>query len=152
MVTDILTEGKMTVSHESGEDLDGVELGGEFLSLLRELLVVFLSPPSRHVAFSVEKTSLVIETVAHLVADDNSDSTVVHGLVSVGVEERRLKDSSGEADFVGGGIVISVHGLRRHSPPFTVSGLSEVSHIVGGIPGAGCAEVVVVALRRIDLE
>jgi hypothetical protein len=34
----------------------------------------------------------------HLVADDGADRAVVHGIVGVGIEERRLQDAGREVD------------------------------------------------------
>ncbi len=88
--------------------------------------------------------------MGHLVADHHSDSAVVDGVVGVGVEERRLKDGSREADLVGRRVVVGVDGLRRHSPFGLVGRLAEFGHIVGCVPGTGGAEVLVVALLRVD--
>ncbi len=49
---------------------------------------------------SVELRALVIEAVTHLVSDDRAHPAVIHGVVSVRIEERRLHDSGRKYDLV----------------------------------------------------
>ena len=93
-------------------------------------------PPIIHIAVFVEQTSLVIKAVSHFVTDYHAYCPIINCIISIGIEEWRLKYGSGEADFVGGGIEISVHHLRRHAPFAFVGGFAEFVHIVGNMPDA----------------
>ena len=152
MVSDVLTEGELAVGMDSRDDLYLVELGHKHLRLGVELLGVLRRPPVGHIPVLVEQAALVVESVGHLVTDHDSDSSIVDSIVSIGVEERRLKDGSREADLVGRRVVVGVDGLRRHAPFGLVGRLAEFGHIVGCVPGTGGAEVLVVALLRVDVK
>ena len=80
---------------------------------------------------SIELGALVVEAVGHFVADDGAHAAVVDGIVRLGVEERRLKDSGGENDFVHQRIVIGVDGGRRHAPFVAVDGLADLGEVAG---------------------
>ena len=88
----------LTCSPASG--LNGVVLLDEHLRALLELLASASRPPVAQVAVAVELAALVVEAVADLVADHGADRAVVHRVVGVGVEERRLEDRGGEDDLV----------------------------------------------------
>ena len=133
-------------------DLNLIELSDKHLSLGVELHGILRRPPVGHITVFVEESSLVVESVGHLVADHDSDSAIVDSVVSVSVEERWLKDGRREADLVGRRVIVGVDGLRRHSPFGLVGRLAEFGHIVGRVPGAGGTEVLVVALLRVDVE
>ena len=61
----------------------------------------------------------------------HTDSTVVGGIVGIELEERRLQDCCGEANLVGGGVVVGIHGLRSHAPLVLVDGLVDFAeHVV----------------------
>ena len=60
--------------------------------------------------------ALVVEAVADLMADHRADAAIIHRIVGLGIEERRLQDGGGKDDLVEGGIVIGVDGGRRHAP------------------------------------
>ena len=60
--------------------------------------------------------------MTHLVADDATDGTIVHGIVGSGVEERWLQDGCREADLVGRGVIVGIDGLRCHEPLHLVYG------------------------------
>ena len=84
--------------------------------------------------------------MGHLVADHNADSAIVHRLVGIRIEERRLKDGCREADFVGCRIVVGIHRLRSHPPFGTVCLLAKLGLVVLDEPPAGGKNVVVVAV------
>ena len=65
--------------------------------------------------------------------DYHTDGTIVECLVGLGIEEWILKNSGWEADFVGGWVVIGVHGLRSHEPLFLIHWLTCLLgyHLVG---------------------
>ena len=131
MVSDILSEGELTVSHKSGlavfggQNLNRAELVRKNLCLRLELGVIISCPPPGHVTLAVKQTTLVVETMGHLVTDHDTDATIVDSVVSIRVEERRLENSGREADLVGAWIVISVDSLRRHSPLGPVGGFAK---------------------------
>ena len=54
-------------------------------------------PPVVQVAFGVELAALVVEAVRQLVPDHHADAAVVHGVVHLVVEERRLQDAGRES-------------------------------------------------------
>ena len=54
--------------------------------------------------------------MCHFMTDNNSDSTVIHCIISIHIKEWRLQDSCREADFIGCRVVISINGLRSHQP------------------------------------
>ena len=146
MVADVLAEGDISVGHQAGKDLHLVELVCQDSCLLTELGIILVGPPVDHVSVLVEHTALVVESMAHLMSYHDTDRTVVDCIVSIGIEERRLKDGCGEADLVGGGIVIGIDSLRSHSPLCLVSRLADLVHVVLYIELAGSLEVLVVAL------
>ena len=152
MVGYVLTESEGAVGMDAGQDFDLVELVHQDGSLGLEGLIVLGSPPVGHVAVLVEQASLVVESMGHLVADHDSDGAVVDGVVSLGIEERRLEYACGEAYLVGSGIVVCIDGLGRHEPFLLVHGLAEIGEIVGHVPSGDSAHVLEVAQGRIDLE
>ena len=152
VVSDVLTEGELAVGVYARHDLNLVELGHKHLGLGVELLGILRRPPVGHIPVLVEESALVVESVGHLVTDHDSDSAVVDGVVRVSVEERRLEDRRREADLVRRRVIVGVDCLRRHSPFGLVGRLAEFGHIVGRVPGSGCAEILVVALLRVDVK
>ena len=85
-------------------------------------------------------------------ADHHADGAVVHGVVSLGVVERRLEDGCREADLVGRRVIVGVHRLGRHVPLVLIDRLAELRNIVGRIPEAGIHDVLEIALRRVDRQ
>ncbi len=94
-----------------------------------EFGAVIVGPPVDQVAVAVIFGTLVVETVADLMADDRPDAAVVGGVVGLGVEERRLQDRRGKDDLVHSGVVVGVDGLRRHEPLVAVDGTAELGQI-----------------------
>ena len=82
----------------------------------------------------------------------NAYGTVVHCVVGIGIIERRLQYACREADFVGGRVVICVHGLRTHSPLAPVHRLAQLGQVVGRIPAGGGETVLEVAQFRIYFQ
>ena len=67
----------------------------------------------------------------HLVTDYDTDRTVVHGIVSFRIEERRLQDGCRETDFVCRRVIISIYGLRAHPPTGSIDRFVYVrQHII----------------------
>ena len=95
-----------------------------------ELRPVLGRPPVREPPVAVVLAALVVEAVPDLVADDGADPAVVPGVVGVGVEEGRLEDGGREDDLVQAGVVVRVHGLRRHEPLLAVHRAAEFRQFV----------------------
>ncbi len=93
---------------------------------LIEALCIVGCPPVLQITGSIILATLIIETVSHLMTYHYTDSTIVERLVGLGVKERILEDTSREADFVGGRIVVGIHGLRSHVPLVSVDWLSSL--------------------------
>ena len=146
-VGDVLAKGEFAVDLVASH-VELVEQFGELGGALVELLGVFLSPPVVEVAHFVVLAALVVEAVGHLVTYHYADATVVDGIVSVHVEERRLKDGGGEHDFVHFGTVVSVDGLGRHEPFFLVDGLAETRHVDGVLKSDIVVEILEIRLVR----
>ena len=152
VVGDVLAEGQGAVGHQAGHNLHLVELVHQHLGLLHEGGAVLGGPPVVHIAVLVEQAALVVKAVGHLVTDHHADGAVVHGVVRIRVEERRLEDTGREADLVGRRVIVGVDRLRGHAPLGRVRRLAELGQVVRHVPGAGGAQVLVVAQGRIDGE
>ena len=126
VVGDILAQCKLAVCVEAGENLNLVEEVHDDLCALVELGCILVGPPVCEVTLLVELTALVVEAVGHLVADDNSDGTIVERVVLIHVKERVLEDTCREADLVCCGVVVCVHGLWCHVPLLAVNRLAPL--------------------------
>ena len=96
VVGDILAQREVTVGMNRIEHDDIVVLFGQNLGPLVELLGIFGRPPVVQVTILVVLTALVVESVSHLVTDNHTDSTVVHGIVGIEVKEGRLQNTGGQ--------------------------------------------------------
>src|SRR5262245_40394153 len=67
--------------------------------------------------------------MSYFVTDDRSDGAVVHGWICIRIEERRLKDCCRKSDLIHRRIVISVYGLRDHTPFCSVDRLVQTRHL-----------------------
>ena len=95
--------------------------------------------------------SRVVEAVGHLVADDGADAAVVHRVVGVGVEERRLQDPGREDDLVAERVVVGVHDVGGHRPLGPVHRRAELSELAAHLEGGGLQTVPDEA-RAVELE
>ena len=152
LVSDVLAQGEVAVGMLVLHDNDLVELCGKFLGSSLELLAVLLGPPVGHVAVLVEHAALVVKAVGHLVTDNHADSTKVGSIVGFHIKEGRLQDGSGEADLIGGGVVVGVHRLRCHAPFVLVNGLAHLVQVTARLIQAGGLNVVIQALAGIYLQ
>ena len=59
-------------------------------------------------------------------ADNHTYGSIVISIVGLHIEERRLKDTGREADFIGRRVIVSVHRLRSHVPFVTVDRLVQL--------------------------
>ena len=152
LVSYVFSESGSAVGHQSRLYLHLIELLHEPCSLCLECLGISLGPPIVHIPVFVEKASLVVETVGHLVRNHHSDGSVIHSVISIGIIERRLQYACREADFVGGRIVIGIDGLRTHSPLAPVHRLAQFGQIVGHIPAGSGNTVLIIAQLRVDFQ
>ena len=91
--------------------------------------------------------------MGHLVANHHTDGTVVAGVVGLGIEEGRLEDTRGEADFVGCGVIIGVDGLRGHEPFVAIDGFVDARFdVVAVAEAAGAHHVLVVRQALVNVE
>ena len=62
-------------------------------------------------------------------ADDSADRAVVHRVVCVRVEERRLQNACRKHDLVHVGVVIRIHRGRCHAPVSPVDRFADLLHV-----------------------
>ena len=101
MVCQVLAQCQLAVCLQSRKHFNVVEEVYHYLSTFVEAFSIACCPPVTQVTVLVELASLIIESMSHFVSDHNADSSIVEGIVSIHVEERILKNSGREADFVG---------------------------------------------------
>ena len=130
-VADVLAQGELAVDvvARSVGRLQRVVLRDELGRALLEGGPVVVGPPVVEVAVAVVLRALVVEAVADLVPDHRADRAVVHRVVGVEVEERRLQDRGREDDLVHPRVVVRVHRLRRHQPLGPVDRLAELGQV-----------------------
>ena len=97
-VGNILAHGQLADDMHARQRLISVDLPLILIEPSLEVLRIGGRPPVDQIAVQVELGPLVVELVAHLMADDRADPTIVYRRVSVGVEERRLQDRGREYD------------------------------------------------------
>ena len=91
--------------------------------------------------------------MTHLMSDHTTDGTIVHSIVGIWIEERRLQDSSREADFVGSGMIVGIDGLRRHVPLRLVNGLIHLTvQFIKGAPLSDIGQVLVERQALVNLQ
>ena len=126
-VTDVLAHRELAVDVHVVDRVDRVVLCTETRGAGIKRLRIVARPPIAEVAFAVGLAALVVEAVPDLVADHRADAAVIHGVVSVHVEERRLEDGRGKHDLVVRRVVVRVHRLRGHAPAGAVHRLAEAA-------------------------
>ena len=143
VVGDVFTAGEGAVAVQAGQYLDCVEETNHALGARFEVGHVLGRPPVAKIAFLVKLAALVVETVRHFVADHNTDRAVVGRIVGCGIEERRLQDAGGEANFVRRGVVVGVNSLRRHVPFVRIDGFVDAAgDFVGVIELGGATQIL----------
>ena len=108
---------------------------------------VLRRPPIAEIALRVELASLIVEAVAHLVADDGTDASVVHSVVRIGVEERRLENAGGKLDLIQGCAVRGIHRRRHHAPLRPIDGFAEPGPAALPIPFVRGSDVLIISAR-----
>src|SRR3989344_4048172 len=98
-VGDVFPEGEFAVDGLS-VDVEVIELLHQYRSFFIKTFLVFSSPPIFIVAVAVKECALVIKTVRHFVADDDTDCAVIDSVVTFVIEEGVLEDSGREDDFI----------------------------------------------------
>ena len=84
-------------------------------------------------------------------ADHGANRAVVHPVVSIRVEERRLQNAGRKHNLVHVRVVIRVHGRRRHAPIGAIDRLADLLQIAVGfkLSGTHCVQHVRAA---VDLQ
>ena len=78
-------------------------------------------------------------------------STIVEGIVSCGIKEWNLQNTSGKADFVRGRVIVCIHRLWCHVPVVTIDRFSCHVVYLPCIPEtAAFFHVFIIALRGVD--
>ena len=95
-----------------------------------EARAVLVGPPVALDAGGIRLRALVVEAVAHFVADHAADSAVVHRRIGAHVEERRLQDAGREHDLVERRVVVGVDRMRGHEPFVAVGPGAEAAILV----------------------
>ena len=90
LIGNVLAQSETSVGMNAVHNNDITILLSQTVGTLRKESGVFGCPPVTQIAFLVIVTSLVVKSVSHFVADHDTDSTIVHGIVSFRIEERRL--------------------------------------------------------------
>ena len=143
MVGNIFTAGEGAVAVQAGQYLNAVEETNHALGARLEVGLILRRPPVAKIAFLVKLAALVVETVCHFVADHDTDRAVVGGIVGYGIEERRLQDAGGEADFVRRGVVVGINGLRSHVPLVAIDGFVDAAgDFIGMIKLGGATQIL----------
>ena len=116
LVGDILAKSQLAIGMERIDDHNLVKLSLQFVCKRVKHFCIVLSPPVFHISIFVKLTSVVVKSMSHLMSDYNADCTIIVAVESVRREERSLKDTCREADFIGRRIVICIYCLRSHTP------------------------------------
>src|SRR5208282_3352411 len=103
----------------------GVLVGDAVAALVVGLSIIG-GPPVAQITVLVELAPLIVIAVDGLVPNHCASGRVVDRIVLGGIEERRLQNPRREVDGVGLGILIGVHGWRRHSPLGPVERLANL--------------------------
>ncbi len=90
LIGNIFSQSETTVGMNAIHNNNIAVLLSQTVGTLRKESGVFGCPPVTQITFLVIVTSLIVESVSHFVTDHNTDSTIVHGIVSFRIEERRL--------------------------------------------------------------
>src|SRR4051794_16129816 len=99
-IADAFAEHEPAVVVDSWFDEIAVELPGNARGPRPKLLEILIGPPVVQTALGVVLRSLVVEPVADLVADDDTDGAVIDGIVRFHAECRRLEDAGWKHDLV----------------------------------------------------
>ncbi len=136
---------------ESGERFISVILRHELGGALLEGAHVGGGPPGGELAGAIIFRALIVEMMAHLMADHRADRAVIHRRIGVGIEEGRLEDRGGESDRDERGVGLGVHRHRREAPFPAIDGLAELVPIIVERPLIG-AQLVAEGVARGDGE
>ena len=141
MIGNIFTQSQLTVSMHTRSYFNTVKEVHHYLGTFLELFSILFRPPLFQVSVFVILTSLIVESMCHLMPDNDSDSTVIHCIIGVHIEKWRLQDSCGEADLIGSRIVISINSLRCHQPFILIYRLTGFGNHFIVIPLTGTLDI-----------
>ena len=123
MVGHILAQCQTAVCMQTGQHFDAIVELTHHLNALCEALSIFVTPPLTQVTFFVVLSTLIVESVCHLMSDNYTDSPIIESIVGLHIEEWWLQNACREANLIGRGVVISIHRLWGHEPFVVVYGL-----------------------------
>src|SRR3989440_2129401 len=115
-VGDVLAQRLFAVDGDVREGPVSVELGDQTRARRLEVREVALGPPVLQPPAGVEQRTLIVETVADLVADDGAGGAVIHDGLPLRVEVRRLQHRGRKVERIHRRKIHGVHRLRRHAP------------------------------------
>ena len=124
-IADVLAHREIAVHADAFQRTEGFVLRGQPFGLIEKFLIGFGRPPVTNLPGLVEFAALIIESMTHLVTDHRANRAVVHGRVSIRIEEWRLQDRRGECDLVHERVVVRIHLLRVHAPLGSIDRLIE---------------------------
>src|SRR5579872_7567668 len=114
----------------AGLDEVVIELIDDASAARLELLEVGVGPPVSQAAKVIELSTLIVEAVRNLVADNHTDGAVIHGVDCGHIKPRRLQDAGGKNYFVPERVVIRVRSRRCHAPAAAVHRLTDPFEVV----------------------
>src|SRR4051812_542057 len=97
-----------------------IVLGGELVPERLKGGRIGRQPPGAQDALGIGLGALIIESMAHLVANDAADRTIVDGSIGVWIKERRLQYRRREDNLIESRGVVGIYLLRSHPPPITI--------------------------------
>src|SRR6516164_7073195 len=121
-ITNRFANHQLPVMVDCRLDVVPIELLHHATGLRLKLLKILGHPPVAQAALRIELCTLIVETVAHFVTDDDANRAVVHRVGGIHIERRRLQGYLSERRFrsttgcnmrqKSGESYPSVHGLR----------------------------------------
>ena len=130
-----------SVDNDNAAILIGQNIGPEV-----ELAGILFGPPVVQVSIFIELTTHIVETVGHFMTDNHPDGPVIHGIVGIGIEKRRLQDTGRETYLVGRGVVIGIYRLRTHIPQRLVDRLTNLVEHICRFKTGGTFQILPIAL------
>ena len=82
--------------------------------------------------------------MAHLMTDYYTNTTIVERVVSIHVKERRLQNTSWEANLIGSRTIVSIYCLRSHVPLCWVNRLAKLVNLLLISPQASHLAILIV--------
>ena len=110
-ICDVFAQRQPAVDEQAGQRSVGAELFGQSSGPRVKVLAVFGRPPICQCAGRIIFAALIVESVADLVTDDETNPAIVHSIISIRIEEWRLQNGRRKNDLVQARAVIGVDRL-----------------------------------------